>query len=116
MKRKPKVEHVYLQIEALKELLKAYQEKRLLKVCPLCLADDRIKNSENYNNHKHCDCPWVWITGMSCAKWNSKRGYKISQNYKLKFPHQTKLRIRQIKRWIKILEKYVEDNGGINET
>ena len=112
MKRKPKVKHVYLQIEALKELLKAYQEKRLLKDCPVCSADDRIMESEKCNSDNFCNyCPWTWITGMNCVKWNKNRDYEVSQNSKLDSLRETKLRIRQIKRWIKILEKYVENNG-----
>ena len=106
MKHKPKIKHVVLQIEALKELLKAYQEKRPLEGCPLCLVSWKIGLSKNCEG-----CPWVWITGMSCVRWNHKRNYTTIQKYKLDSPHEIKLRIRQIKMWIKILEKYIEENG-----
>ena len=110
------IDIVEKQIAALKRLLYYYEFKeRSLSRCPLCkvASEVSLENGDILEEYPlkeiRCRyCPWVWVTGTTCIKWCTKRGYLVSAGTKRMNDYQRKIRIKQIKRWIKTLEKFIE--------
>lgn len=94
-------EQLIRQRNALLELLVIYEEKKIVNYCPLCRASYHICKN----------CCWKWIIGQYCSSWNNKRGYFTSSYRKIQFERQRLLRIKQIKRWIIIINKELEERN-----
>jgi hypothetical protein len=130
-------EHVTEYIASMKELIKRYQmalksgvSKATIEFdnnwqCLLChpigledLRDDVQREQkiyqENYNSHYEmfnalCTaqaCPWIVITGKTCDEWYKDRNNGVAV-YQTRDEEVIRLRIRQLRRWIKIYEKYL---------
>ena len=109
------IDIVERQIAALKRLLNYYEFKtHNLTRCPLCkvASEVAIENGDILEEYPlkeiRCKyCPWVWVTNVTCIKWCTKRGYLVSAGTKRMHNYQRVIRIKQIKRWISILEKFI---------
>lgn len=104
-----RTEHIEMQIVALQKLDGIYRQRAADEPCPLCKAAGNV-TGRSAVGLKVCNyCPWMWITGQGCCKWNHARGYYAQHDEKIMFsPRQVKLRIQQIKRWIEALQREVE--------
>jgi len=72
--------------------------------CPFCPVAIRYrKEKERVCSH----CVWVWFTGYECQEYTENKKYKYSIEYlrNSRHPCWTRNRIRQLTRWIEMLEK-----------
>ena len=83
--------------------------------------DIRFNKNNNYgcNNDfftvscSNLGCPWIVITGMTCCKWSEKYviyGSPLDHVYNTNDIETMKNRVRQLDRWIKIYEKYIDQH------
>lgn len=55
---------------------------------------------------KNLGCPWIVITGFTCANWSHK--YMDSAIYFIDNPILQEARIKQLENWIKLYKEYKE--------
>ena len=114
IQKEVKNKHIHWQIEALERLLEKYNEEEYDHLsCPLCYADRRIiidlklDDGLNIDDEQMCKyCPWNWMKQDHCSYYlNYNELRKGSAYYKQSAVDK---RVREIKRWIKALEKEIK--------
>lgn len=108
-----------------KQIFEAEHGMRCLLCNPIGIETTRAdiewqirKDTEPYRDkfNRSCailGCPWIVITGMTCCDYSERKVTGCNHNkhvYNTNDVSIMKQRVRQIDRWIKIYEKYIDEN------